>query len=1542
MRKVIKILAMVVSAIVLLLIFLPICATLLLSMDRVQNYLIQHATKFASEYLDSRVEIGRIDIDLLSKVHIYDFYVEDPERDTLLYVNEAVARITSLDIKRDGLCLNGVEVTGAEFNLREMESGTLNIRPIVQRLTKPDGKSNFRLYIDDIVAQKSRFRYERQQHRNPEYGIDYFDMEIGDISCRLSDFKVERGVVSSHIDQLYARERSGFELTDFTGHFIVDRGDIIFDNITAKTQESCVHLPDFMIDGEDWLEYRDYIDKVDMRGSVTRSSLSTRDLGYFAPGVRNWNLMLRDVDGEFEGVVSDFVATIHRASLGDSTTIEADAHIIGQPNWRESEYIVGVKSLHTTSSDVELFMRSVTGKAPQPKVESIIRSLRTVDARGTFGGKLYSFRTVGNVTTGQGDISADVTLGRLGGDRHSISGSVKTDNLHIGNILTIGKLGTVDSEVTALGSVGTGGIFADVDLKVEDIGIGRERFRGIAAQGHIEDDRYEASVQSADSNLNFDLDGIIDLGAHIPSYEVMLNLRNADLHKLGINKRDSLSQLSLQMGVDIDGHKLDDMDGTISLANMSYIYPGGELQSSRLSAEIRGDEDMKEIELKSDFADIQFQSRANYREIADYIFNALKRYVPLLYDNDKPTTYTESTASPTSYDYSMLMIHTHEELNELLDAVVGGLLLAPDTELSLVFSPQNNHLALQLGSEALEYKGVILADANVDVKNDRDSLLMWVNTEAVYLGSRRIMPNFNITGTAHENQVNLSADFKDSENQQSGLLAMSAKFSRNAKTSRRSIHVDISPSHFTTKTHQWKLYAGGIDIDSSRIQVNQFHIARPEQQLIINGVASRDRRDSIRLSLDNFDLSPLSALISRWGYNVSASSYGHATVHSALHNPQIDARIDLTDIKVNGIEAPPQLLTSNWDFERNRARVIISDCNSLDTIIRGYYQPQGNRYYAEAKVRGVEMQLIQPFLTGIISDIHGTASADVNIRGEGRMAKLQGKGVVDSIDVHVDYTNTRYRAPRGELTIKDNHFIADRIPVYDKEGNLGHYSMDLSLEHLSNVTYSIDIDAKDMLVFDTDAKQNDLFYGHVYASGKASFKGDKRGMKMDIEGTSAPNSKFYMPLSGKEDVSYADFVRFKEPLVEGVDTTRFLTRRMMAYERKKRRADSSEGLMDMDISLNVLPNIEMQLVIDPTVGDIIKGKGSGQITMHIVPKANIFEMMGDYTISEGTYLFTLQNVINKLFTVKPGSTIQWTGDPLGAELNIDAVYSTKASLKPLLGNSTQGADISRAVPVDCYIMLTGALMSPEVNFDVKVPNVAPEIQTIVNSALNDQQAIATQMFWLLAANTFSAEDTGAMGASLSATTGFELLSNQLSNWLSGDNYNIVLRYRPRTELTGDEVDFGFSKSWFNNRLIVEVEGGYLSDAAKQATQNASNFVAEGFITWLIDPDGAFRLKGFTQTIDRYGENQGMQESGVGLYYGESFNTFKDLGRSIRSRFVNPERQQRRRERRETKRTAKLDSLARDEDTQIRQDLPNTIMKIDSLVGLDTIEDNETK
>ena len=77
MRKGIKILAKVVSTIILLLIFLPVTITLVLNIESVQNVVVDRASKFATDYLGVRVEIGHIDLDLFSRVRVEDFYVED-------------------------------------------------------------------------------------------------------------------------------------------------------------------------------------------------------------------------------------------------------------------------------------------------------------------------------------------------------------------------------------------------------------------------------------------------------------------------------------------------------------------------------------------------------------------------------------------------------------------------------------------------------------------------------------------------------------------------------------------------------------------------------------------------------------------------------------------------------------------------------------------------------------------------------------------------------------------------------------------------------------------------------------------------------------------------------------------------------------------------------------------------------------------------------------------------------------------------------------------------------------------------------------------------------------------------------------------------------------------------------------------------------------------------------------------------------------------------------------------------------------------------
>ena len=166
----------------------------------------------------------------------------------------------------------------------------------------------------------------------------------------------------------------------------------------------------------------------------------------------------------------------------------------------------------------------------------------------------------------------------------------------------------------------------------------------------------------------------------------------------------------------------------------------------------------------------------------------------------------------------------------------------------------------------------------------------------------------------------------------------------------------------------------------------------------------------------------------------------------------------------------------------------------------------------------------------------------MGILGQRRQASLDGRIHVDTLSTKVDFTQTRYRLSDADLRVEKNHIYADRVPIFDEENNRGTFTMNLSLEHLSNITYDIRLDIDRMLVLDTDAADNDLFYGRVYASGDATMRGDKRGIKMDIEATTEDNSVFFMPLAGKSDISYADFVKF-ESASTPVDTTNYLIRR---------------------------------------------------------------------------------------------------------------------------------------------------------------------------------------------------------------------------------------------------------------------------------------------------------------------------------------------------------------------------------------------------------------
>lgn len=238
-------------------------------------------------------------------------------------------------------------------------------------------------------------------------------------------------------------------------------------------------------------------------------------------------------------------------------------------------------------------------------------------------------------------------------------------------------------------------------------------------------------------------------------------------------------------------------------------------------------------------------------------------------------------------------------------------------------------------------------------------------------------------------------------------------------------------------------------------------------------------------------------------------------------------------------------------------------------------------------------------------------------------------------------------------------------------------------------------------------------------------------------------------------------------------------------------------------------------------------------------------------------------------------------------VDITAVYKLKASLAPLLGAGEQNS--RRNVPVDCIIRLSERLTQPAITFDVTVPNADPETQSVILNSMNTQEMMSTQFLWLLATQSFYADNSytnqnlniGAMGATV---TGIDFLSNQLSSLLSTDRFRLAPKYRPKSEETSDEFGTEFYGELIKDKLIVEGDVSYdTGNGVQMNKRTANSLTGDVTLSLLLDEAGNFKVKAFTRTIDRFDENQGLQESGIGISYRQSFDTFADLIRNMRNR-----------------------------------------------------------
>src|SRR6056297_3558585 len=210
---------------------------------------------------------------------------------------------------------------------------------------------------------------------------------------------------------------------------------------------------------------------------------------------------------------------------------------------------------------------------------------------------------------------------------------------------------------------------------------------------------------------------------------------------------------------------------------------------------------------------------------------------------------------------------------------------------------------------------------------------------------------------------------------------------------------------------------------------------------------------------------------------------------------------------------------------------------------------------------------------------------------------------------------------------------------------------------------------------------------------------------------------------------------------------------------------------------------------------------------------------------------------------------------------------------------------NQRIPVDCKIHLTDRLVNPDINFEIDLPTADESIVARVKGAINTKEELNKQFLSLLVLNTFMPSqqylagqpESFEMGATSMAFTTSELLSNQLSHWLSqiSNNWDIGVNYQPGDEISKDQMEVALSTQLLNNRLIIN---GNVGTSGKY--QQASELVGDFRVDWKLTPNGKLRLKFFNRNSDRliYEETRYIQ--GAGLFYREEFNSFRELLRNI--------------------------------------------------------------
>jgi len=1430
----------------------------------VQNYAATKVTAYLSEELKTKVEVSKVKFRLLKYLKFEEIYVEDLQADTLLAVRSLEVDLLNLSLKGSNLAI-AAKVEQPILNIHRHQGDSVFNYQFLLNYFNQDRKSSstsFSFESKEMMILDGAFSYHDYNIPDTIPRMNYSHVEVENIGLTACDLSFKNGTTKADIQSLSLNSRNGFDLFNLKSRIEISSEQMIFNDLAIRTMATDLKA-DLTFTANDYQSYQRFNQEVFISFDFQETILDLSDLAYFVPSMSDAHHQV-SLDGKVSGTVDNLSSDKFALTLNRESYLIGEFDIRGLPDLEETFIFFNASKLRFNAQRInDLPIRSFKPNFRfQPP--TLLKRLGDVDFEGNFTGYLNDFVAYGRFITPLGNFKTDLSF-REEKRKFFYEGSVASKQFDLGGILNTEDFGGIGFKLELDGKgIDPEKLEAKAVGQINSLVYKDYEYNGISLNGTFSAKKFNGELSIRDEHLALDFNGSVnaDTSKLITNFD--LNLIEAQLANLNLfNKEDSLTTLSFKASFDASGSQLDDFNGSIKVDSINYADKNYSYQGDNMLLAASRSGNQRRLNLSSSFLDAEIKGEYKLNELLKYLESELYRQVP-------NRTYDSKGLANQRFTYR-LNVRNFDPLSQIF---VPGLSLDSSTSINGFFDDENRLNSLKLNSDYIGFQRFQFRGLKLNANSDQKGIKVDIGAEEFNLASTLKLKEFAFITQLDSGIMDAITTWEAvNDRSENGQLKMQAKVDSINGLSGR-----LSDSYFLLNDSLWQFNAANrFAWRGKSFLVDSLRLGNASQAVLLNGQISEDPQDSLRLNLTDFDLSYLSTFIDSEELEMKGRINGKAVLKDTYRQRVITSDLKINKLVINQVKINEAALESFWLKDSTGIAVNAYLGMRKDPLLslNGRLDPRSLRDNLDLNLdfSAFPVSITEPFIDHIISDIKGELNGRVVIKGKLNEPLLNGDVKLSEAQMRVNYLNTLYRLDH-KILIRPDFIGFNLMDIVDENGKIATATGTIFHQNYRNFNLDIGIEMNDFLALNTSAKDNELFYGKGIASGRTNISGYADQLIFEMNLTAKEGTDFKIPLKDDVSLSENDFLVFTNSPQYEEDST---------YE-----IDLSGIQLNFD--LRIEPEAKTTIIFDPSIGDVITAKGTGNLKLEINTLGN-FNMFGQYELEKGNYLFTLRNVVNKRFQLSPGSRMMWDGDPYQARLDIEAIYNLRASLYDLMPEDSTGR-YRRRVPVELILDLGGFLLNPEINFDIRIPDsdeiIQNRLQSIlyVNESNVNEQELNQQVFGLLVLNRFMPPSSGSNQSTASRgapgmNNAYELLSNQLSSWLSSvsNDFDVGVSYRPADDVSQEELDVSLSTEILNDRLVLDGNFGYIADNQNLSTERASNFIGEFMVEYKLKRDGRLRLRGFNRsnTNDLIQLNSPYTQ-GVGLFYREEFNNFSEIWR----------------------------------------------------------------